>query len=40
VSIGVAIGAVFLGESLSPTIWMGLGYVETGVAAMIIPVRK
>lgn len=40
VPIGVAIGAIFLGESLSPTIWMGLGCVVIGVAAMTIPSRK
>jgi drug/metabolite transporter (DMT)-like permease len=40
VPIGVAIGAIFLGESLSPTIWMGLGCVVIGVAAMTIPARK
>ena len=40
VPIGVAIGAIFLGESLSPTIWMGLGCVVIGVAAMTIPTRK
>lgn len=40
VPIGVAIGAIFLGESLSPTIWMGLGCVVIGVATMTIPARK
>jgi len=40
VPIGVAIGAIFLGESLSPTIWMGLGCVVIGVAVMTIPARK
>lgn len=40
VPIGVAIGAIFLGESLPPTMWMGLGCVVIGVAAMTIPVRK
>jgi drug/metabolite transporter (DMT)-like permease len=40
VPIGVAIGAILLGESLSPTIWMGLGCVVIGVAAMTIPARK
>lgn len=40
VPIGVAIGAIFLGESLPPTIWMGLGCVVIGVAAMTIPARK
>ena len=40
VPIGVAIGAIFLGESLPPTMWMGLGCVVIGVAAMTIPNRK
>ena len=40
VPIGVAIGAIFLGESLPSTIWMGLGCVVIGVAAMTIPARK
>jgi drug/metabolite transporter (DMT)-like permease len=40
VPIGVAIGAIFLGESLSATIWMGLGCVVIGVAVMTIPARK
>jgi drug/metabolite transporter (DMT)-like permease len=40
VPIGVAIGAVFLGESLSPTAWIGLGLVIVGVAAMTIPARR
>jgi threonine/homoserine efflux transporter RhtA len=31
---------VFLGESLSPTAWVGLACVVTGVAAMTIPARK
>jgi drug/metabolite transporter (DMT)-like permease len=39
VPIGVAIGVLFLGESLSPTAWIGLGCVVIGVAAMTIPVR-
>jgi drug/metabolite transporter (DMT)-like permease len=39
VPIGVAIGVLFLGESLSPTAWIGLGCVVTGVAAMTIPAR-
>jgi drug/metabolite transporter (DMT)-like permease len=39
VPIGVAIGAVFLGESLSPTVWIGLICVVLGVAAMTIPRR-
>src|SRR6202048_5144079 len=40
VPIGVALGVVFLGETLSPTAWMGLGCVVIGVAAMTIPARK
>ena len=40
VPIGVALGVVFLGESLSPTVWIGLGCVVIGVAAMTIPARK
>jgi drug/metabolite transporter (DMT)-like permease len=40
VPIGVAIGVVFLGESLSATGWIGLGCVVVGVAAMTIPSRK
>ena len=40
IPIAVAIGVIFLGESLSPTIWMGLGCVVIGVAAMTIPARK
>jgi drug/metabolite transporter (DMT)-like permease len=40
VPIGVALGVVFLGESLSTTAWIGLACVVTGVAAMTIPGRK
>jgi drug/metabolite transporter (DMT)-like permease len=40
VPIGVALGVVFLGESLSATAWIGLGCVVIGVAAMTIPPRK
>lgn len=40
VPIGVAIGIVFLGERLSPTIWAGLALVVVGVAAMTLPERK
>jgi drug/metabolite transporter (DMT)-like permease len=40
VPIGVAFGVWLLGESLSPTAWIGLGCVVVGVAAMTIPVRK
>jgi len=40
VPIGVALGVLLLGESLSPTAWIGLGCVVVGVAAMTIPARK
>lgn len=40
VPIGVAIGVVFLGEKLSPTVWAGLACVIVGVAAMTIPARR
>jgi drug/metabolite transporter (DMT)-like permease len=40
VPIGVALGVLFLGESLTPTAWIGLGCVVIGVAAMTIPTRK
>ncbi|WMT71801.1 EamA family transporter [Bradyrhizobium sp. Ash2021] len=40
VPIGVALGVVFLGESLTPTAWIGLAFVVVGVAAMTIPARK
>jgi drug/metabolite transporter (DMT)-like permease len=40
VPIGVALGVAFLGETLSPTAWVGLGCVVIGVAAMTIPARK
>jgi drug/metabolite transporter (DMT)-like permease len=39
VPIGVALGALFLGETLTPTAWIGLGCVVIGVAAMTIPAR-
>ena len=39
VPIGVAISVLLLGESLSPTAWIGLGCVVVGVAAMTIPAR-
>jgi drug/metabolite transporter (DMT)-like permease len=39
VPIGVALGVLFLGESLSRTAWIGLGCVVIGVAAMTIPAR-
>ncbi|ESY84751.1 membrane protein [Mesorhizobium sp. LNHC220B00] len=40
VPIGVGIGAVFLGESLGPAAWLGMGFVVAAVAAMTMPVRK
>lgn len=40
VPIGVAIGLVFLGESLSSTAWAGLGFVVLGVMAMTLPERR
>jgi drug/metabolite transporter (DMT)-like permease len=40
VPIGVAIGIVFLGETLTSTAWAGLVCVIIGVAAMTIPARK
>lgn len=40
VPIGVAIGAVFLGETLTSTAWLGLACVIVGVGAMTIPVRR
>lgn len=40
VPIGVAIGMVFLGETLSPTAWIGLGCVVAGVIAMTLPARR
>ena len=40
VPIGVAIGALFLGETLPPSIWAGLVCVLAGVAAMTIPTRQ
>jgi drug/metabolite transporter (DMT)-like permease len=39
VPIGVAIGVLFLGETLTSTAWTGLGCVVIGVAAMTIPAR-
>jgi drug/metabolite transporter (DMT)-like permease len=39
VPIGVAISVLFLGETLTPTAWIGLGCVVIGVAAMTIPAR-
>ncbi|WP_158816136.1 DMT family transporter [Methylocapsa sp. S129] len=40
VPIGVALGVIFLGETLTSTAWIGLGCVVIGVAAMTKPVRK
>jgi drug/metabolite transporter (DMT)-like permease len=40
VPIGVALGVLFLGESLTATAWIGLACVVIGVAAMTIPARK
>jgi drug/metabolite transporter (DMT)-like permease len=40
VPIGVLLSVVMLGESLSPTAWIGLAAVVAGVAAMTIPGRK
>lgn len=40
VPVGVAIGILFLGESLSATAWAGLGLVVIGVAAMTLPEKK
>jgi drug/metabolite transporter (DMT)-like permease len=40
VPIGVAIGALFLGEALPSTAWIGLVCVVAGVAAMTIPKRS
>lgn len=40
VPIGVGIGALFLGERLNDTAWIGLVCVVAGVAAMTIPPRK
>ncbi|WP_336743930.1 DMT family transporter [Aureimonas altamirensis] len=39
VPIGVAIGAVFLGETLTPTVSLGLGCVVVGVIAMTLPTK-
>ncbi|MGH6761974.1 MAG: DMT family transporter [Phyllobacterium sp.] len=40
VPIGVAIGVVFLGESMTSTAWIGLACVIIGVAAMTMPTRR
>ena len=39
VPIGVAIGVLFLDETLTSSVWIGLGCVVIGVAAMTIPAR-
>lgn len=40
VPLGVGLGVVFLGETLSPTVWIGLVCVVAGIAAMTVPQRK
>jgi drug/metabolite transporter (DMT)-like permease len=40
VPIGVGIGAVFLGETLNSSTWVGLACVIVGVAAITIPARR
>ena len=40
VPIGVAIGVLFLGETMTPTAWIGLVCVVIGVTAMTIPPRN
>lgn len=40
VPLGVGLGVVFLGETLPPTVWIGLVCVVAGIAAMTIPARK
>jgi drug/metabolite transporter (DMT)-like permease len=40
VPIGVGIGALFLGETLASTAWIGMACVVVGVAAMTIPARR
>ncbi len=40
VPIGVTIGVLFLGETLSSTVWIGLACVVAGVIAMTLPGRK
>lgn len=40
VPVGVAIGVLFLGETLASTAWIGLGCVVAGVVAMTLPERK
>jgi drug/metabolite transporter (DMT)-like permease len=38
--IGIAIGAYFLGESLSPWAWVGLMFIMAGVAFMTVAPRS
>lgn len=40
VPIGVAIGVLFLGETLTSTAWVGFACVVIGVAAMTVPARR
>ena len=40
VPIGVGLGALFLGERLAPTAWLGCVCVVAGVAAMTLPARR
>ncbi|TWT15878.1 DMT family transporter [Reyranella sp. CPCC 100927] len=40
VPIGVAIGVMFLGETLTAAAWVGLACVIAGVIAMTVPARK
>jgi drug/metabolite transporter (DMT)-like permease len=40
VPVGVAIGVLFLGETLAPTTWIGSIFVIAGVAAMTLPAKK
>ncbi|MEP9369032.1 EamA family transporter [Xanthobacter sp. VNH20] len=40
VPIGVAIGILFLGETLASTAWLGLGCIVVGVAAMTLPAPR
>ncbi|HET9617088.1 MAG TPA: EamA/RhaT family transporter, partial [Pseudolabrys sp.] len=40
VPIGVGIGALFLGEALPTSAWVGMLCVLVGVAAMTIPARR
>jgi len=37
VPIGVAIGVLFLGETLNPDAWLGMGCILVGVIAMTLP---